>query len=152
MKTRHHLIVLAAVVVGLFPSGAAQAKARPDLPQAAIVKLINRERVAAGLVPLRVDAAVSRVADRWSRQMASAGRLAHNEQYLSVASLKRLRGTRAGENVAVASSLEQIHRLFMQSAPHRGNVLQPDYRLVGVAAVRNPDGLLYVTEDFLRRG
>jgi uncharacterized protein YkwD len=163
MKSRR--ILLALTVMATLPAapaaagtGHGNAVRRPPSgatvvadAQARIVDLINRDRAAAGLAPLRGDAVVRGVADRWSRQMALAGGLRHNGDYLSVASLERFHGTLAGENVAVGSSLEQLHRLFMQSAPHRANVLHPGYQLVGVAAIRAPGGLLYVTEDFLRR-
>jgi uncharacterized protein YkwD len=129
------------------PAAAAVADAQPRL-----LGLINRDRAAAGLAPLQADGGARGFADRWSRQMAQAGGLSHNHEYLNVGSLQRLHATLAGENVAVgSSSLEQIHRLFMQSPQHRANVLHPDFRLVGVAAVRTPAGLVYVTEDFLRR-
>ena len=40
-----------------------------------------------------------------------------------------------------------LHRQFMQSAPHRANILDPRMRQVGVGIVRR-DGALWVTEVF----
>jgi len=163
METRRALVALVVAVGFVVPSGAARAAdgtgdrpgrsgatVLPDV-EARIVKLINRERVAAGLVRLRVDAAARSVADHWSRQMAVAGGIGHNGEYLSPNSLERFHASLVGENVAVGDSVNQIHQLFMESAPHRANVLHPDYRLVGVAAIRSPSGRIYLTEDFLTR-
>jgi uncharacterized protein YkwD len=175
MKKRR--VLLALIVFALLPAAPAAARSAARRPPRAVraaprsatrrapaaaapvadaqprlLGLINRDRAAAGLAPLQADGGARGFADRWSRQMAQAGGLSHNHEYLNVGSLQRLHATLAGENVAVgSSSLEQIHRLFMQSPQHRANVLHPDFRLVGLAAVRTPAGLLYVTEDFLRR-
>ncbi|MDQ1488811.1 MAG: hypothetical protein QOD57_1809 [Actinomycetota bacterium] len=163
MQTRR--VLLALTVMAMLPTAPAAARTRAGSravrpppgatvvadPPARIVDLINRDRAAAGLAPLRGDAGVRGVADRWSRQMALAGGLQHNHGYLCRAALERFGAAGVGENVAVGSSLEEIHRHLMQSAPHRANVLDPGYQLVGVGAVRTPGGLLYVTEDFLRR-
>ena len=84
--------------------------------------------------------------------MAQAGGLSHNGGYLTVATLQRLGASGAGENVASGPSLEHIHQVLMQSPHHRANLLDPGFRLVGVAAVRTAAGMIYVTEDFLRPG
>jgi uncharacterized protein YkwD len=118
--------------------------------QSRLLALINRDRAAAGLGALQASAAARGVADGWSRQMAEAGALSHNHGYLNAASLQRFHAVLAGENVAVGSTLDGVHRVFMQSPQHRANILDPQFRLVGVAAVRTAAGLVYVTEDFLR--
>jgi uncharacterized protein YkwD len=170
VRTRHALVALTATAVILLPTAAeargpsrAAKKARSAKPaarsaktvsapdvQASLIKLINRDRAAAGLAPLRPHPGAQRIAALWSRQMAAAGGLSHNGGYLSAATLQRLRATKVGENVAVAASVEQIHTLFMQSPLHRANILHPDFRQVGIAAFRLPNGRMYVTEDFLQ--
>jgi uncharacterized protein YkwD len=115
------------------------------------LELINRERAAAGLPALTLDDEVSGIAAGWSRRMAAAGGLSHNGDYLSQDSLRRLDASTVGENVAYADTVDEIHSLYMQSPPHRHNILSPDYREVGIAAVRTGDGLIYLTEDFLTR-
>src|SRR5262245_28275006 len=151
MGIRHLRTVVAAValllVVPLPQAESATTVAVREAP-ARIMTLINRDRAAAGLTPLGNHPAAQRIADGWSRQMAAAGQLAHNDRFLSLRSLAQLRATMVGENVAVAGSLERIHQLFMDSPPHRRNILQPDFRLVGIAAVRTSDGRIYLTEDF----
>lgn len=123
------------------------------VPEAAprMAELVNRERTAAGLAPLGADDEVAAIAARWAGAMAAAGEISHNHDYLSDESLRRLNASRLGENVAVADSVDEIHRLFMASTPHRDNILKPEFRLLGVGAVRATDGNLYLTEDFVTR-
>jgi uncharacterized protein YkwD len=161
MDMQRMVVASTAVFVLLIPSGAGTANAAGGdrgavamvVPAAAarIVGLINRDRAAAGLVPLRIDPAAGGVADGWSRQMARAAAISHNGQFLSPASLARFDARIVGENVAVGGTIDQIHQLLMASPPHRRNILHPDFRLVGVAAVRTPAGRVYLTEDFLTR-
>jgi uncharacterized protein YkwD len=54
----------------------------------------------------------------------------------------------AGENVASAGSLEHAHRALWASPSHRGNLLLDKFTRVGVAVVRAPDGMVWVTEMF----
>ena len=123
------------------------------VPEAAprILELINRERVRVGLDGLALDEEATKIALGWTRQMALAGRISHNQAYLSQESLQRLNAVTVGENVAFASAVDEIHSLFMGSPPHRHNILEPKYRLVGIGAVRTDTGELYLTEDFLTR-
>lgn len=83
--------------------------------------------------------------------MAQDGKISHNAAYLSDESLERLDAVIVGENVAVADSVDRIHSLFMGSPPHRHNILEPEFKLVGVGAIRTEDGDLFLTEDFLTR-
>ena len=53
------------------------------------------------------------------------------------------------ENVAEAPNAAQIHDLWMQSAGHRANLLDPKVDAVGIAVVRDR-GQFYAVEDFGR--
>lgn len=160
MKARHIIFVIAGLLFSTGTARAAEGNHAPGSPPALtvvpeagprILELINRERASAGLGSLTMDEEVSGIAVRWTRQMALAGKLSHNGDYLSQESLERLDATTVGENVAFADSVDRIHELLMNSPPHRANILQPDFRLVGVGAVRSDSGDLYLTEDFLTR-
>src|SRR6202790_3129329 len=64
------------------------------------------------------------------------------------------RASRAGarfsslaENVALAPSAEGIHQQWMNSPPHRANLLDPQLDSVGIA-VAESNGTLFAVEDF----
>src|SRR5260370_33657751 len=52
-----------------------------------------------------------------------------------------------GENVALDLDPEQAQRHLMLSPPHRANLLNPAYNVVGLGVVRSADRL-YVVQDF----
>jgi hypothetical protein len=53
----------------------------------------------------------------------------------------------AGENVSLASNVEQSHQGLMHSPPHRENLLNPAYNVAGFGVVRAGFSL-YVAQDF----
>ena len=55
-----------------------------------------------------------------------------------------------GENVDLNHSIAGAHDALMHSPPHRANILDPDYNVVGVGVIRAGDNV-WVTEDFARR-
>jgi Cysteine-rich secretory protein family len=116
-----------------------------------LLGLVNGERNSAGLAPLEIAADAASIADDWSRRMASAGAIGHNQGYLDEPSMRRLNATLVGENVAVADGLDEIHDMLMRSPRHRDNILEPRFRLVGFGAVQVEGGQIYVTQDFLTR-
>jgi hypothetical protein len=52
-----------------------------------------------------------------------------------------------GENVGNGESVDWLQRSFEQSPEHEKNLLDPDFRLLGVGVVDTP-GEVWVTEDF----
>jgi hypothetical protein len=54
---------------------------------------------------------------------------------------------RQGENVALDYSADGGHRHLMLSPPHRANLLNPAYNVVGLGVVRSGDRL-YIVQDF----
>ena len=119
----------------------------------------NRSRELAGVAPLRMEAALREAARTHARQMVANQRLDHQfpgepslmQRIALVASmngpLSELRIDRAGENVADASRALQAHESLMHSPPHRENLLDPRFNVVGVGAIWSK-GRLYVVQDF----
>jgi hypothetical protein len=54
-----------------------------------------------------------------------------------------------GENVDLNQSIAGAHDALMHSPPHRANILDPDYTVIGVGVLRANDQV-WVTEDFAR--
>jgi uncharacterized protein YkwD len=54
-----------------------------------------------------------------------------------------------GENITKHYTVEYALADLLRSKGHRGNILDPKYRILGIGIVRNNDGLLYITQDFI---
>jgi uncharacterized protein YkwD len=131
----------------------AQAGARPapaTAYAAAAFTATNVHRVAHGRVPLWRSACLTRLAQRWARHMAGAGRLDH--QRLSPVAA-RCRVSWVGENIAVGypSGRAVVNRGWMRSSGHRANILRPKYRLMGIGAFRDRQGRWWTSQVFGRR-
>jgi hypothetical protein len=145
----------------VLPAGTAHASERAtavacrpvvsDVPGAGrLLDLVNRERTTAGLVPLAPRDDVAAIAGPWTRRMAADGRLGHNTEYLRPSTMDRIDAEIIGENVAAATSLDEAHHALMASPRHRENIMNPDFRQVGIAVVRTTTNTLYLTEDFMK--
>lgn len=108
--------------------------------------------------PLRLNPAVSAVARCHSAAMARSHALTHGGSSGANPGLRLtaagIAWQQVGENVAMAASLAIINANLMNEPPdqpnHRGNILNPAFTEVGIGVVRSADGLLWITEDFLR--
>ena len=103
-----------------------------------------------GLAPLRAGGCVDRFAERWTVNMAARNSFRH--QALRPI-LKRCHRHAAAENIALGGSgslsAAQVVQLWMHSAGHRANILNPRYTRLGVGTWRSAStGRLYVTQDF----
>ena len=58
-----------------------------------------------------------------------------------------LRFNSVAENVGMAPAIDDIHKGFMNSPPHRANILSPKYNSVGFGITLS-QGELYVTQNF----
>lgn len=105
--------------------------------------LINRARVNHGL---RKYGWWTCYQIKWARQhsrnMASKGYLYHTRPPLPSNWLAW------GQNVGEGPSVYAVHHAFMQSSPHRANILDPDFKRVAPGIV-TVNGLVWVTEDFI---
>ncbi len=114
--------------------------------------LANRARADAGVPPLQADEGLTQAARAHSAAMAERRQLSHQlpgEPGLSerIAATSHLLLDQSGENVAYAGSVTQAQNGLMHSPPHRENLLNPAYNLVGIGVAWSGT-LLYVTQDF----
>lgn len=120
------------------PYRVAEPQVAPSLEEQMLV-LINRERTAAGLAPLVMDERLRAVARDHSRDMFQRGYFSHYtpEQTSPFDRLKAagIGYLAAGENLALAPSLDIAHRGLMNSPGHRANILSPSFRRVGIGAM-----------------
>lgn len=118
-----------------------------------MVNLVNQERAKAGLAPLAVETRLVEVARIKSRDMVTANYFGHTSpSFGSTFSLIRSRGiayTIGGENLAGAMDVATAHRMLMNSAGHRANILEPRFKRIGIGIIRGgPYGAMF-TQLFL---
>lgn len=135
------LVVPALAGRGRTPLSARDAEASDAA--ATIVSLINAARTDNGLGTLAVAGDLTNAAADRAAVMAKEGALSHTPNLGD----RVCCWTWIGENVGYAYSAGQAHDMFMGSAPHRANILEPDATDVGVAVVTK-DGTLWVAEVF----
>jgi hypothetical protein len=97
---------------------------------------------------MRAD--VAGIAQAQSAAMAAAGTIWHNQDFLTQATRTALAARMLGENVGMAGNIDQVHQALMNSPGHRANILEGAFSIVGMAAVKGPDGLVYITQDFVQ--
>ena len=114
-------------------------------------ELVNRDRAAQSLPPLRWDETLAKAARLHARRMAFYNIVEHQ---LSGEPDLEGRLTEAGvrfgsiaENIGVGPNPEVIHDGWMHSPGHRNNILSTHVNSVGIAAVRNSAGL-FAVQDF----
>ncbi len=117
-----------------------------------LLALANQSRRQAGAPPLKIDEGLSRAARIHAQAMREARRLSHQfdgEPALPqrLAATTQLQLEQEGENVALDYDAEHGHEHLMLSPPHRANLLNPAYNVVGLGVVRNGDRL-YIVQDF----
>ena len=132
----------------------------PDIPfsdydspaEQLLLDLANQARARTGAPLLRLDAGMCQAARAHAEAMFSAHQLSH--QFNGEPSLpQRLAATtdtqldQEGENVAFDLNAEKGHQHLMLSPPHRANLLNPAYNVVGLGVVRSGDRL-YIVQDF----
>lgn len=124
---------------------------RPDL-EAKMLELVNSERTQRGLKPLQADPELTTVAREQSRDMFARGYFAHvnpeGKDPFDRMKAAHVEFRSAGENLALAQTMEIAHRNLMNSPGHRANILQPAFGRIGIGIM---DGGYYgfmVSQEF----
>ncbi len=128
-----------------------KANPRPAL-EAAMLEMVNVERKKAGLKPLVADPELTQVARAQSRDMFVRGYFAHVNpegkdpfERMKEANIKFLT---AGENLALAQTMEIAHKNLMNSPGHRANILNPSYGKVGIGVLDGGFYGLMISQEF----
>jgi uncharacterized protein YkwD len=130
----------------------------------ATVCLLNQQRRQHHLKKLRANGRLSLASQRHANDMARRKYFAHGNFVGRIKSARYLNGSGSwsvGENIAWGSGQlatpRQIVKAWMNSPPHRHNILSGKFREIGIGIARgvpvraNYDGATYAT-DFGRRG
>jgi uncharacterized protein YkwD len=115
-----------------------------------IFSATNHQRDRHDLRKFRHQPCVQKYAVRQAKRMAQQERMFHQD--LGVV-LRRCHLHKAGENVAFGFDLgiAVVDIGWMQSPPHRANILDPAFRLLGSGARRGDNGVWYAAQVFGRR-
>jgi uncharacterized protein YkwD len=126
---------------------------QPDVPaEQQLLQLANSARRQAGAPPLTLDSGLSQAARIHAQAMIQAQQLSHQfagelglPQRLST--MTDLQLDQEGENVAFDYDAQHGHEHLMLSPPHRANLLNPAYNVVGLGVIRSGDKL-FIVQDF----
>jgi uncharacterized protein YkwD len=133
------------------PYTVAKPRPRPEL-EAEMLKLINKERVSAGLRPLAPDPELTEVARQHSLDMFARGYFAHvtpeGRDPFDRLRAANIRFVAAGENLALAPTLGIAHRGLMNSPGHRANILAKDFGRVGIGIMDGGMRGLMISQEF----
>jgi len=143
-RTRIALVLLLFLPLLLGPRTEASAGGSARY-RSRMLQLVNDVRERNDRRLLRVDRKLSRYAIRHSQEMADAGFLFHTPDLAG--KLDGRNWSIGGENVGFASSLRAVMGGFMDSPPHRRNVLRRGYDHTAIGVVK-AGGNLWVTTIF----
>jgi uncharacterized protein YkwD len=143
VKTRVLLIVILLMTMAPGSASAATSDA-----EARFVALVNDLRADRGLPLLAVDRQLVGPSRDWATHMATTNELIHAPD-LSVG--VSADWAKLGENVGVGpqSQVEQLFAAFVASPTHLENLVDPQFRYIGVGVAYDGQGRLWTTHRFM---
>ena len=155
MNRRRTLIAASvAALLAMAPATPGHATLQLNSPTVAeqfLLAAANVDRAARGLPQLHYNPTLAEAARYHAREMAAHGDISH--QFPGEPELSE-RGAKAGahfsiitENVAEAPDASKLHDLWMHSAGHRQNLLDPEVDSVGISVVYS-NHEAFAVEDF----
>lgn len=123
-----------------------------EISEKTMLQLVNNERAKNGLKPLREDILIRNVARAHSMDMLRNGYFAHTDSD-NLTPYTRLMAAgatfnSAGENLALAPSIDLAHIGLMNSTRHRENILDSGFSRIGIGVIdAGPFGKM-ITQNF----
>ncbi|WP_409062814.1 CAP domain-containing protein [Streptomyces sp. SYP-A7185] len=133
------------------PAAAPKSPSAESAAEAAVLTLVNEERAKVGCSPVRADAKLASLAGNFSADMAERDFFDHTDpdgatpwDRAEKAGISDL----GGENIARGqANARSVMDAWMNSPGHRANILNCDYKTLGVGAHFAPGGPWW-TQDF----
>lgn len=144
-KLRKVLLGFVAIATAMTLVGVEPVSADELTDESEFVARINDLRASQGIAPLEVHSRLTQMGRDWSLNMALADGISHNP---ALATWAPSDWTRLGENVGVGGSVASLHDAFVASPAHHRNLVDPQFRYVGIGVVYD-DGRIYVTQQFM---
>jgi len=157
LKAAAVLLLLAAVAT-MPAAGAADGASHmqaltADEEQA--VALLNADRSAHGLPPLRVNLTLAALAREYAQDMIDRGYFSHvspeGEEFSDRLARYGVAFRSAGENLGMHGSVAAAERMLMNSPSHRANILGRDFDELGIGVRSAADGSVYIVQVFVGR-
>lgn len=157
----HRTLLVGALALGASaaPAMAATPLSRAELAgRAQLLKEMNKARVSHGVRPLRLSTILTRPAVTHSRFLARTGLLTHNGSdgrpfYVRLYKAGYSRRRAVGENLGMIGGCSTnvsklMVQMWLESPSHRRNLLDPHFKVVGLAVVKakNCDQTVYTTD------
>jgi uncharacterized protein YkwD len=108
---------------------------------AAVVCLVNQQRVSRHLPALRDNSRLDRSAQGWTNTMIRSGAFSHGSDFATRITDAGFVWSQAGENIATGfTTARSVVNAWMGSTGHCQNILSPSFSDVGTGVGRNPVG------------
>jgi uncharacterized protein YkwD len=151
-------LLLCLCLVGFAAASRAGQKSPAKLELSAeekeLLKLTNAERKKHDLPALKPNPLLVSIARAHSANMAKQGKMDHNLDDKSPFHRIKAAGYKyqfAGENLAHGTiPIADIVKGWMESKPHRGNILREQYTEIGVGIVKDGKGVAWYTQVFAK--
>lgn len=151
MSTVLRFLTIAALIALTLSPNPCNARPQTSIADQTLLNAANRDRAAAGLHPLKWDSSLAAAAHQHALHMAQMNQLSHQfPGEPPVQDRARQTGARfsmIAENVAQGPTVSGLHTQWMNSPPHRANLLDPDLNAVGISVVQSGN-MLFAVEDF----
>ena len=117
------------------------------------MKGVNVEREKNHLKPLKIDNRLNKIAIVKAKDMAREKKMSHTSKKFGVTfNLIKKEGisyTKAGENIASGHKTpEFVTERWLKSKGHRKNILERDYRFIGIGKATDNNGKIYLVQIF----
>lgn len=126
-------------------------KPDPSL-ESQMLDLINQERTSRGIKPLKADPELVPVARAHAADMFARGYFSHytpeGEDPFQRMTDAGIKFRTAGENLALAPTLQIAHTGLMNSPGHRANILNPNFGRVGIGIMTGGRRGIMVSQEF----
>lgn len=121
--------------------------------EALMFKLINQERAKAGLPRLEIDNTLTKLARDKSSDMVGHNYFGHfSERFGTIhdqLKTENISYCYAAENLAGGPDLTKTHCRLLASPAHRGNILNPKFKRIGIGIVKGSPYGKMITQIFI---
>jgi uncharacterized protein YkwD/uncharacterized membrane protein required for colicin V production len=123
-----------------------------EMAEKQMLEMVNAERAKVGSPALVIDSKIVSVARAYSRDMFERKFFSHYSPDGEDAVARMKKGgvtfTLAGENLAYAPDVDAAHQGLMESEGHKRNILDPEFRRIGIGIIATDRYGIMVTQNF----